>query len=351
MSRLRRYPFFTAALTGCGFLALGGVWCVYDRYAAAKEAEAKLEQRKAELHALAALTPSPTPAIAAAIEADLHRVQRALAAIQSELIDRGSAGARMRTAKIPATRTDAFFDLAAFVEKTRELARKHAVEIRPEVARFGFALYANEGPREDRLAVVFRQRWVAQYLLETLFEARPRALLAFQRERALTVAERAARDATVIGDASTEQPPGTLAEGEPDGPDFFELDPRVSVRAAGYLNTTAFRVSFTGETSTLRTFLNRLASFELPVLVHEVEVAPATMEEAERSGPEAAAAANEPDANATSVVLTVDESPPKQRRAAAALPIVSKPLTTFTVTMEYIEPASTKTTAEPKPSE
>ena len=348
MSWFKKNPVFASALTLCAVVVLGEGWCIYERWSASRAAAQKLEQRRAELHAMAGLAPAPTRDIAAAIEADLGRAQRALATMRGELSGRGPAAERLNKAKVPAARTDAFFDLATFVEKTRELAKKQEVDVRPEAARFGFGTYANAGPEVDRIPPVFHQRLVAQYLVESLFEAKPRALLTVQRERTLTKAEREAREAAlaatngVVTEGAAE-PPGS---GEPEGPDFFEINPRMSARVPGYIDTTAFRLVFIGQTAVLRTFLNKLASFELPVLVREVEVDPTTPEEATPSNDDAAAAPAIPSA-AASVVLSATPSPVKTVtvKPNTAAPIVAKPLSKFTVTVEYIDLVSANAVA------
>src|SRR4051812_30633079 len=283
MSAFRKNPLYASALTLCALLALGEGWCIYERSDAARAAARKLVQKRADLQAMGELAPAPTRDVATAIETDLARARRALAAMQAELKGRGPAADRMRSAKVPAARTDAYFDLATFVEKTKELAKKNGVDVRPDAARFGFALHAHEAPEADRIEAVFHQRQIAQYLVEALIEAHPRALVAVQRERPLTKKERADRDAAALAAANGTPPPEgatePLAPAE-DGPDFFTLDPRSSVRAAGVLDTSAFRLGFIGETGALRAFLNRLAGFELPVLVREVEVEPVSVEEA-----------------------------------------------------------------------
>jgi hypothetical protein len=288
MSAFKEHPIFASALTACALLMLGEGWCIYDRWETAREATVTLERKKTELHAMGALVPVPTRAVAAAIEADLARAEQALAAMANELKGRGPAAERLRTAHTPATRTDAYFDLATFVEQTRALAQKQEVDVKPEAARFGFATYANEGPDVDHIPTVFQQRLVAQYLIESLFAARPRSLLSVQREHMLTKAEREARDAAVRESQAAAEasgtPPAAVADanftGQSDSADFFVIDPRASARVPGHLETTAFRMVFTGQTAVLRAFLNKLASFELPVLVREVEVVPATAEEA-----------------------------------------------------------------------
>jgi hypothetical protein len=373
----RKYPLFASALTLCALLVLGEGWLIYDRFAASRAAQKKLVEREAELMAMKDLVPVPTRPVATAIEADLARARRAVAAMQVELSGRGPAAERLSGAKVPTARTEAYFDLATFVEKTRELAKKNDVEIRPEAARLGFALYANEGPKEDRIASAFHQRQVVQFVLESLIEARPRSIFSVQRERALNKSEKdallaaqAAAAAAASGSAPPEPPPeGTAGPGsppEPESPELFVIDPRVTARAYGYIDTTPVRVVFTGQTAVLRSFLNKLASFELPVLVREVEVDRASAEEIAAAAVVSAEAGNVADAAADtppapSVVLAIVPKAPAAPtsgkplpKVPVAIPIVSKPLSKFTVTVEYLDlvaaPASETPAADAKPT-
>ncbi|MBI4622227.1 MAG: hypothetical protein HY736_03265 [Verrucomicrobia bacterium] len=343
MTWYRKNPLFGFALTLGAVLALVELWFIYERFTASREVTVRLEQRRTGLREMADLTPPPTREVAAAIEVDLARARHAVAAMQGELKGRGPAAERLRTAKVPAARTDAYFDLATFVEKTRELARKQEVEVRPEAARFGFGVFANEGPETEHIEPVFRQRLVAQYLIESLLEARPRALLQVKREPALTRKEREERDVALAAAAAAGTPADAVAGVAPEGSDYFAMDPRVSARVPGYVDTTAFRIAFSGQTASLRAFLNRLASFELPVLVREVEVEPATADETAAVQPAEEAGAAEALPAAPSVVLStasaVAKAAPKKAgaRATTAAPIVAKPVSKFTVTVEYIE--------------
>ncbi len=364
MSAFKKYPLFASALLVGGLLALGEGWCIFERWRASQEAAATLEKKRAELHAMGGLAPAPTRPIATAIEADLARAQRALDAMQAELKGRGPAAERLRTARVPGARTDAYFDLATFVEKTRELAKAQAVEVRPEAARLGFSLYANEGPEADRIAPVFHQRLIAQYLVESLLEARPRSLLSLQREAPLTKKEKDDRDAALAAVASGAAAPAEAAPTVPEGPDFFAIDPRASARVPGYLDATAFRITFIGQTAALRAFLNQLASFELPVLVREVEVDPATSADLATESPagsdEAATTAAPVEPAESSIVLTAKPANGAPQsvvkpaaRAPGIAPIVSKPWCKFTVTVEYIElvpPAGTEAEAAAEPA-
>ncbi len=345
MSWYRKNPLFAVGMTLCALVALAEVALIYERWAASRDTARKLEQRKGELQGMAGLLPPPTREVATAIEADLAKAQKALESMQSELKGRGPAAERLHNAKVPAARTDAYFDLATFVEKMRELARKEDVDVRSEAARFGFAAYANEGPLQDHIEPVFRQRQVAQYLIESLLDSRPRALLAVKRERTLSKAEREARAAAA---ANGETPPD--ADAGDQGPDYFTIHPGLTARVPGYIDTTPFRFVFVGQTAALRTFLNRLASFELPVLVREVEVDVATVEEAAApTAPEEAPAAEtsaQPGSTAPSVVLSVEAPSPKNAVPKTEVtrparpqttPIVARSLSRFTVTLEFVE--------------
>ncbi len=340
----RKNPVFASLMTLCALLVLGEMALIYERWSASRATAKKLVERQAELVGMRDVTPPPTREVAKEIEADWARAQQALAAMQGELKGRGPAAERLRSVKVPAARTDAYFDLATFVEKMRELAKKQDVEIRPEAARFGFNAYANEGPDAGLIEPVFRQRSIAQYLIEALLEARPRALLMVKREPPLTKKEREERVAALAAALASGQPADPAVAGVevavPEGPDYFQIDPRGSARVPGYVDATAFRLVFTGQTAALRQFLNRLAGFELPVLVREVEVEPATAEES------AAVANDETPADtpaaAPSVVLTVKApaKPPAKKappRAPVSTPIVTQPLSKFTVTVEYID--------------
>ncbi|MSU50672.1 MAG: hypothetical protein EXS37_16560 [Opitutus sp.] len=351
MSWYRKNPLFAFGMAVCSLLAVGELALIYERWAESRAIARKLEQRKVELQGMAELAPPPTREVATAIEADLGKAQKALASMQAELKGRGPAAERIHNAKVPAARTDAYFDLATYVEKTRELAKKFDVELRPEASRFGFAAFANEGPVLEHMEPVFRQRQLAQYLVESLLEARPRALLAVKREQTITKAEREVRAAAAAAAAANgEVPPEISADSGESGPDYFTIDSRVSARVPNYIDTTAFRFVFTGQTAALRTFLNRLASFELPVLVREVEVEVASAEEATAQAPtEETAAADSAAAVAAaapaSVVLAVGgaAAPTSATKATApkrpstAAPIVTKPLSKYTVTVEFVE--------------
>ncbi|MBL9190298.1 MAG: Amuc_1100 family pilus-like protein [Opitutaceae bacterium] len=346
---MRKNPLFVTALAVCGVVALGEAYLIYERFTASREAEKLLAQRQGELLAMGTLTPPPKREVAAAIAADLAKAQAALAAMQGELKGRGPAAERIAAAKLPTNRTDAYFDLATFVERTRELAKKNDITVRGDASRFGFAAFANQGPEADHIEPVFRQRQIAQYLIEALIEARPQAILAVRREPPLGKEQReqrAAAHAAAAAGTPIEPVPGAGdATTTEDGPDYFTIDPRVTARVPGFIDTIPFKLTFTGQTAALRVFLNKLASFDLPVLVREVEVETASAEDTAAEETPAADPTAEPSL-APSVVLSALPPAPKAAaktapkaaaRTPAVTPIVSKPLSKYTVTVEFVE--------------
>jgi hypothetical protein len=177
--------------------------------------------------------------------------------------------------------------------------------------RFGFATHAHEGPEAGLVPAVFRQRVVLQYIVEALIEARPQSLLAVQRERPLTAAQRMERNQPASPGAP---PPGAPGARGGQAEDFLEFNPALSVRMRGQVDSDAFRLAFTGQTAALRTFLNTLAAFKLPVIVRSVEVEPLATDAAP-VGPGAT-------------------SPP----AGAPVPLVAQNSSRFAVTVEYVLP-------------
>src|SRR5258708_1616226 len=104
MTWYRKNPLFASALTLCALLVLGELALIVERFYAARAAATKLVQKTGELVAMKDVTPPPTRPVATAIDSDLARAERALAAMQAELKGRGPAAERMQKAKVPAAR-------------------------------------------------------------------------------------------------------------------------------------------------------------------------------------------------------------------------------------------------------
>lgn len=296
----------------CGITLAAEGWLWREARQQAARALAGLERKKQERDWLARQTPGLSAANEQAIVQDLTQAAKVLAGLRAALQGRGT---KTPPGAPPAKPIDAYFDIAAFVETTRTLAARAQVMLKPD-ERFGFAAHANEGPATELVPAVYRQRLVAQFLVEALLESHPRALLSVQRERPLTAAQRVQRNQP----GPTGMPAGTSpASAGRLAADYFEFDAGSSLRLPGRIESEAFRLEFTGQTPALRAFLNSLASGPMPAIVRRVEV--------ERLTAEASATASLP--------------------SGAPVPLVSQNLSKFAVVVECVELLAAPETSTP----
>ncbi len=301
LAAIQRHPLFTLVLVASAAAVVAQGWLLAGAMGEARRAENLLAQRRQERDWLAAQSPALSAANAAALEEDVAAAEKNLAALRTAL-----AGRRRARPEPPARPLDAYFALAAYTDRMRALAARQQVRVRADEA-FGFASHTNEGPEPDLLARVHLQAVVLEHLVATLLEARPRALLGVQRERPVPESRRTVRLAPAAA-AETAEPPARPG-GVP--ADFFSPDEQLRLRRPGLVDTEAFRLEFTGQTQTLRAFLNEVAAFQLPVIVRSVEVEPALADDAPVSD-----AAPSPD---------------------APVPVVRDNFSKFAVVLEFVE--------------
>lgn len=364
-SFLKKFPVFSGVLAFLLLVFLASLWCVWERRAAAQGTLAKLTELEASLQQLSGTVPAPTSENAAMIETAAVKAEAALADAKLNIIGKGAAYERMKKLPVPTHRNDAYFDLASFVERLRDRAQRSKVAL-SEQEMFSFGVYAHTGPEQDQIPAVFQQRLIAQYLAETLIDARPRRILSFQRERPLTASVKAAKIVQTSAEGGAQTEPTDAAATSADGSaqtvtegeggdasaamDIFAIDPRLSAYKPGIIDTQAFRISFVCQTSALRTVLNKFASHEMPLFVRQIDVVTATEEEArpmEENAPstadssslaQAAAAAA---AAAAKAAESTDASPANGATAtvaiAAPVPIVPRGFIKATLLVEFVE--------------
>ena len=161
----------------------------------------------------------------------------------------------------------------------------------PEDFAFGFEKYLRTSvlPEGSTVSRLDKQRQVLSYILDQLIASSPFTIQSVERE---------------------------LIEREEKDENSFRIDPVVSARVPGVIDTLAFRVTFTGYTPTLRKFLNNLAYFQLPLVVRSVE--------ADRKETKSTVSSNV-------FFRTADNTRSDQD------PVVSETESVFTVTLEFIE--------------
>ncbi len=320
MASFKSHPFFYTSLLLIGAVAAGEAWMVYSQRTQVTKLEKEIVRRQQDLAAFARQTPFPSSENVKLVEADLGVAEKTRAEIRGILRATGETAAKLAAVSVPASSTDAYFDIANYVERVRASAQQAGIRL-PAENRLGFALYASTGPDRDLIEPVFRQRQYADYLMDVLIAARPREILSLQRERPLTAAQRQqAAAAHASGQAAPALPPA-------EGNDFFNIDARVSARVPGFVDTSSFRLAFVGTTASLRSLLNELARFELPVVVRSVEVEPL--------GGTAGSRAGQPAPSASPFGLFGGDSAEAAAKEEEK-PIVEQTDSRFVVTVEFI---------------
>ena len=234
-----------------------GIWQLAAGIRAARTATLAGARQERQWRKLIAQETPPSPAQIQAVEAALASARSSLAALCVQLAT-GEPEAPPGTSRPPpATRTEAFFHVAGFCRRMRELMQQAGVQLRPD-EQFGFAAEAGAPPPADLVPEVERQEHIAAALLERLAAARPRQLLALQRTRPGALSAPAAARKSPAGEA-----------------DGFAVEPGLSVAEKGLVTTDGIRLVFVGQTPALRLFLNGLAAGDLPVVVRSVAVEPA----------------------------------------------------------------------------
>ncbi len=305
MHWFKRNPVFFSVLAVLGIVLILELFFLARQRAEVEELRETYESRLAEYERLRNHDPSVTRENVQLARQDLERVQANLEEIRIAL------GAQADVPELfedpPADTTQAFFDITSFVDEYREKARNVVLETGQRMRfrddeHFGFSRYRNSGPPNQLVEPVFKQRQIAAYLLDTLFEVRPVELVRFRRG-----------DVAARRDVSA---PGSERE------DVFTIPSAISARIPDFVDTYEFQITFRGYTSTLRDFLNRLATFEMPLLVRSVEVQPT--EGPARPGRRERREDEE------------DERPAAEEENGA-VPIVDANLSQFVITIEFVE--------------
>ncbi|WP_052361320.1 Amuc_1100 family pilus-like protein [Geminisphaera colitermitum] len=346
MAKFKTHPVFYSSLAVLFLAAAGAATLLVTLRSTNATSQEQIKQREDTLQGFARKNPFPSQENARLVEEDLQRMTQLLATYQQELRGRGSAAGKILTAIPPATSTEAYFQFAQFVETMRVAAQTAGVAIPPGF-RFGFASYNTNGPEEALIPVVFRQRLITEHLLTTLFAAntteQPIELVGYHRERPVAPSAPGA-------DGAAAPPPPASGSGGGDGGDFFDIDPRISARVPNFVDATAFRLTFVGYTSALRTFLNQLATFEVPVVVRSVEIVPAGAEKPGGPGGGSPPPPPRPQARPQGFGGIFGTTTEEKTKENEPQPLVQPGRSRFTITVEFINLVATPTNAGAAPA-
>lgn len=215
-------------------------------------------------------------------------------------------------------------DLTRMVNSHRNAKGEPAPVQVPAKFAFGYEAYSETASVPEAASVIpllDKQRQVLAYVLQQLVDSDPQQILSVQRE--ILAGEN-------IAEASQQK--------------GFTIDPAVSARVPGTIDTLAFSISFAGYTDCLRAFLNNLAAFELPIVVRSIEVKRPQGNLAAAKPKNAKAGQSELDALFGAFGGAASPQPEVKQ---SQKPIISENVSHFTVVVEFIEIIPSSEEADP----
>ncbi|HBR92752.1 MAG TPA: hypothetical protein DEA90_01130 [Opitutae bacterium] len=320
MGFLKKNLTFTIVVVIC-LLAFGaGAYLAFAESGKIDQAKQKITSAESQLNGLRLADPAPSTANVEASEGNVTQLVAELEKIREDL----ERGARI------AASTDGIGVMAGIQQFIAEYRRKAATHVDengiespielPADFGFGFEQYVDDAsPLEDpeKVKVLDMQRHILGYLLDRLYDASPVSIQSVKREVLEQDLDAKSKDSG------------------------FRIAPPVSARVPGAIDTLGFSLSFTGYTSSLRSFLNDLAKFDLPIVVRSIEV--------ERPSGQKAPAARSNNANNLDAIFgafggnaAAEPEPAEETKKL----VISENTSTFTVVLEYIEIVLPADTAE-----
>ena len=137
----------------------------------------------------------------------------------------------------------------------------------PEEMDFSFKRYYQpdaDPAVSEAIEPLWKQACVLDYILGKLFNSKPEdmemGIVSVQRE--------------VLPSEGVKRDKKGRAMRTSDGDEVFTIEPLVSARVPGSIDTLAYKFVFKGQTEVLRLFLNQLKSFDAMLVVRSVEVKP-----------------------------------------------------------------------------
>ncbi len=326
MSFIKKYPIFTALLVLLSLVFAAQVYLFVSMSARTDSARTASERAARTLQSYLHLSPAPTAD-------NLERAEANVKALGSELRQRiNSVRGQIESAvgqDVPGSASDMLFELQSFVDRYNALARAPGDDLDPIQlpANFGFsfrALLDSGVPPEDRyIPGLWKQKEIIQYLMDSLYAAGPISITAVEREALIETAEEAPRTRR-----TTAERPGRTTTTRTTQQGIFTINPLISARVPGAVETMAFRIQFTGYTGALREFLVRLSDFDLPVVVRSVEVSPA---------PAAAAATGQRSDDVFGGIFGTQQRAETTAEDRSRRPVVVDNVSRFTVVVEFIQ--------------
>lgn len=338
MGFFKKYPIFCVLIAVFLLLLGGGIYLVLSQGKALEEAKRSYRNAQSDIERVSRgitydeesrILIAPTPENKEllrnrldVIQGDIEEIRRTMSAkTEGILLD-------------PAGEFTFLPKLQAFIADMKVLAAEDEVTLNENEA-FGFARYAirAEQPAADMIPALDRQQQVLEYILRQLFAAEPSAILSVERE--------------LIEAKVDEESRSRSRRNERSGEDVFIIEELITARSNEFIDTFAFRLVFTGTTEVLRNFLNRIAGFELPLIVRSIDVVPV------EEGDEPEAASDDAGAGDTLASLFGAMEPEQEEPEVddGKEPIITENKSKFSVVIEFVELRMGTVEAEEPPAE
>jgi len=324
MALLKKNPVFFALVLAFLLVFSGGIYLTMSAASAKAEAKQGAASARSKLESLLNSDPAPTQANLEAAQANVRALEQKLGNIRSELEQGANISATDDPVQLVAS-------IQSYISAMRNKARNSEPPVKlKEDLGFGFKSYLTEAtpPPEQYVSRIDKQRQILSYLVNRLIESKPSGIMAVRRNVVETDPEQASKQTS-----------------------HFKISPAVSAEVPGAVETMAFRLRFTGLTSTLRGFLNKLAEFQFPIVVRSVEVDRPQGTTAEagsgsdgQSGDEAAfLALFENGGGQNGGGEAEQEGGDEGQETADREPVIENNVSEFTVTVEFIEIVTSET--------
>ncbi len=309
MQALKKNPYFFATLIIIGLLIIAQT--VFAIILSNKENELSkiLDKKLQNRDYLQKIIPSPDNQNLLAANSNYKNIVKQLEEYRSDITINAI---KQTTADNNITNPeDLYFDLVDFIEAKKNEAKINNIKlVNGDAENFGFNKFieSGTGPNKEKIEGVYKQRLILDYILKNLYLSKPKSIVSIAREEVNSSAE------------------NSILSEKKSGSDIFQINQRISDNVPGVVDTTAFKLTFTSRTQSLRSFLKLLSNFEYPLVVQSVEVEP--FKDIEK---------NSALSNANNLASLIGQTLRQDPNSEQQIPVVSNNISKFTVTIEYIE--------------
>lgn len=313
MALLKRNPIFTLLCAAALLAAFAGAYVAFSEFTQLKRMEKASAQQQRILHSLLAQQPSLTTANVEAANANVQQLNQAYQRLSQSLYGDapivGSTNGVQVMASIQEYISDFTYRAKNHVNVDGESA---PVSIAQDLS-FGFEAYAEQASVPELPKVIpllDQQRQVLSYIMAQLLASDPLEIVSVKRR---------------IYEGESLMDTKKLSG--------FKMPKVASAAVKGLIQTIPLKVEFRGYTNSLRQFLNKLAEFELPILVRSIEVSRAD-QALKKTKAKPKATSLEELFGSFGAAATPDKASAVK---AEQKPIISENASNFILTLEYIQ--------------